>query len=142
EAEMAQNQLAIAPLAFHPRNTHLANRVLGQTIWSAAANVRSRELAPLYNVRLRLHEITAATLILAGREDFFCPPAEAEYLHEGIAGSNLVVFENSGHYPFAEESTAFHAAVRNWLGDKGSLRQKSFEPTVIDRPPGARYDAN
>jgi proline iminopeptidase len=115
DEEMARNQLAIAPLAFHPANLALASRVLSRTRWNAAANVRSRELAPLYNVRSRLHEISAPTLILTGREDFFCPPMQAERLHEGIARSSLVIFERSGHYPFAEQSPAFQAAVRSWL---------------------------
>ncbi len=115
DAEMAHNQLAIAPVAFHPSNAHLAARVLGGTLWNAAANARSRELASLYNVRSRLREISAPTLIVTGRQDFFCPPVQAERLHEGIAGSRLVIFERSGHYPFAEENGAFRDAVRTWL---------------------------
>jgi proline iminopeptidase len=113
--EMARNQLAIAPLAFHPANVQLANRVLSKTVWNAAANVRSRQLTADYNVRPRLGEITAPTLILTGREDFFCPPMQAERMHRSIHGSEMVIFERSGHYPFAEESAAFQEALRAWL---------------------------
>lgn len=115
DEEMARSQLAIALLAFHPANVHLAPRVLGKTVWNAAANVRSRQLAGDYDVRARLGEVTAPTLILTGREDFFCPPEQAEHLHRGIRGSALTIFERSGHYPFAEESTAFQSTLRTWL---------------------------
>lgn len=115
DQEMAQNQLAIAPLAFHPANVQLANRVLSKTIWNAAANVRSRQLGAEYNVRPRLGEITAPTLILTGREDFFCPPAQAERMHRSIANSEVIVLERSGHYPFAEEGPAFRRSIRAWL---------------------------
>ena len=115
DREMAHNQIAIAPLAFHPANVQLANRVLSKTVWNAAANVRSRQLSTDYNVRSRLGEISAPTLILTGRDDFFCPPTQAERMHRGIPGSEMVIFERSGHYPFAEESATFQEALRAWL---------------------------
>ncbi len=36
-------------------------------------------------------------------------------MREGIPGSELVVFERSGHFPFVEEPVAFFGAVRDWL---------------------------
>jgi proline iminopeptidase len=116
--EMARNQLAIAPVAFHHANVQLAPRVLGKTLWNAAANVRSRQLAGSYNVVARLGEISAPTLILTGCEDFFCPPSQAERMRRGIAGAEAVIFERSGHYPFAEESAAFQGTIRAWLRTK------------------------
>lgn len=117
EAEMADNQRVLAPLALHHDNVALINRLLGETIWNAAANVRSRELAPDCNVVSRLGEIAAPTLIMTGFEDFFCPPSQAERMHRGIRSSKKVIFEHSGHYPFAEENAAFQDAVRAWLRD-------------------------
>ena len=55
----------------------------------------------------RLGEIDVPTLILSGRHDFFCPPSQAERLRRGIRGSEVVIFEQSGHYPFVEEAEAF-----------------------------------
>ncbi len=90
DAEMAHNQLAIAPVAFHPSNAHLAARVLGRTVWNAAANVRSRELAALYNVRSRLREISAPNAHSHWERGLFLPaggsPASARgdcWLHAG-----------------------------------------------------------
>ena len=142
DAQMAHDQLAIAPLAFHPHNVHLAARVLGGTIWNAAANVRSRQLASLFNVRSRLRHISAPTLVLAGREDFFCPPAQAARLRAGIPGSRLVIFERSGHYPFAEEAPAFQDAVRTWLQALSEPQREHLKSIEIDEWSRARYDAN
>jgi proline iminopeptidase len=63
----------------------------------------------------RLGEVSVPTLILAGRDDFICPPSQAKIMHEGIPHSELVVFERSGHFPYIEEPDAFFDAVRGWL---------------------------
>jgi len=67
----------------------------------------------------RLGEIDVPTLILGGRRDLFCPPSQAERMRRGIRGSELIVFEQSGHYPFVEEAEAFRQAVRGWLARAG-----------------------
>jgi proline iminopeptidase len=67
--------------------------------------------------RDRLGTVRAPTLVIAGRCDPQMPPACAEELARGIPGARLVVFERSGHYPFAEEAAAFWAAVGDFLGE-------------------------
>jgi len=42
-------------------------------------------------------------------------PTQAERMHQGIRGSQKVIFERSGHYPFVEENAAFQGAVRMLL---------------------------
>jgi len=36
-------------------------------------------------------------------------------MRRGIRGSEVMIFEQSGHYPFVEEAEAFRRAVRGWL---------------------------
>jgi pimeloyl-ACP methyl ester carboxylesterase len=36
-------------------------------------------------------------------------------MHEGIANSELVVLEESGHLPHVEEPEAFFEAVEGWV---------------------------
>jgi proline iminopeptidase len=62
-----------------------------------------------------LTTITAKTLIMSGRYDFICPVSLAERLHEGIPNSSLVIFEQSGHFPWLEEQSAFFAALEHFL---------------------------
>ncbi len=72
--------------------------------------------AGTYDVRARLGEIRAPTLILHGREDRRVPLERAEELHRGIPGSRLVVLEECGHWPHVEQRAAFVAAVKDFLG--------------------------
>jgi proline iminopeptidase len=72
-------------------------------------------LAPAYDVRPRLAEITAPALVLAGRHDWVCPPVCGRAIASGIAGAELVELPESGHFPFGEEPEAFLAAVRTFV---------------------------
>ncbi len=62
----------------------------------------------------RLAEIGVPSLILVGRYDEVTP-ACAETLHLGIAGSQLVVFEESSHIPHIEEEDKYLEAVFRFL---------------------------
>ena len=62
-----------------------------------------------------LDAIKAKVLIMVGRHDFICPVALSERLHEGIPESSLVIFEESGHFPWLEEPTAFFAELERFL---------------------------
>ncbi len=116
EAEFVHGQeLVAATLGFHTFDPERVKRVFRSTVWSPAACARSRELMADCDVVSRLGEIDVPTLILDGRHDFFCPPSQAERMHRGIRGSEIVIFEQSGHYPFVEEAEAFRDAVRGWL---------------------------
>jgi proline iminopeptidase len=112
---MAWKASTIGPLYWHAFNPPLAARAFGNTVYSASASSRARVLRQAYDVVARLPEIQAPTLITVGRDDFACPPAQAERLRAGIPRSELVVFERSGHFPYLEEPAAFFAAVRSWL---------------------------
>ncbi len=68
----------IGPLFYHADGAELARRHMGRTIWNAAANHRGNELLATFDVRPRLGEIRAPTLVLVGRDDFICPPSRAD----------------------------------------------------------------
>ncbi|MCX5239179.1 alpha/beta fold hydrolase [Streptomyces prunicolor] len=61
--------------------------------------------------RAALGSLTVPTLVLVGRHDVICGVRWAEELHELIPGSELVIFENSGHFGHLEEPEAFAKAV-------------------------------
>ena len=62
-----------------------------------------------------LNRITARVLITVGRHDYICPLALSEHLHKGIPQSQLVIFEESGHFPWVEEPRKFFAALNAFL---------------------------
>jgi 3-oxoadipate enol-lactonase len=52
-------------------------------------------------------------LIVAGREDGVRKPEDAEFIHRGIKGSQLVVIDNAGHLMNMEQADVFN---RNLIG--------------------------
>lgn len=104
------------PLYFYKHDAKLADELMDKVILNLEAGKRDEKLWKTYNVVPRLGEIQAPTLILVGRDDFICPPSQAERMHKGIPKSELVVFEMSGHFPYAEEPDAFFSTVRRWIG--------------------------
>ncbi|OBF49648.1 proline iminopeptidase [Mycobacterium sp. 852002-53434_SCH5985345] len=69
----------------------------------------------------RLAEITLPTLILAGRFDE-CVPEHMWDMHQRIAGSRFVFFEESAHMPFIEEPAKFDSVLRDFLRQHDSSR--------------------
>jgi proline iminopeptidase len=63
----------------------------------------------------RLAEITHPVLVLAGRHDRTCTAEAAESMAAGITGSELRIFEHSGHMTFVEEQDAYLETVRGYL---------------------------
>lgn len=77
---------------------------------------------PSYDIKARLPEITAPTLVTVGRHDWITPVSCSETIASSIPGARLVVFESSGHSPQLEEPEAFQRVVREFLATaaKGS----------------------
>ncbi len=77
--------------------------------------------AARYDVRHRLHEIGAPTLVIAGGFDWVCPPAAARTISAGIRGAELVVFPDTGHFPFSEQPEGFHQIIADFLEHTGPM---------------------
>jgi len=73
-------------------------------------------IAPSYDLRSRLHEITAPVLVLVGHYDWVCPPRASRLIARSIRQSNLVEFPASGHFPFMEEPYEFCSTVKEFIG--------------------------
>jgi len=62
----------------------------------------------------RLSEIRVPTLITSGRFDESTPRIN-EVLHNGIAGSEWVLFENSSHMAHVEERALYIPTIRSFI---------------------------
>ena len=71
--------------------------------------------ADLPDLRPRLGQIAAETLVLAGERDFICGPAQARLIAEGIRGARLVVLPDAGHMTFLEQPAAFRNQLLAFL---------------------------
>lgn len=68
-----------------------------------------------FDLRPELRNITAPTLLIAGRHDFICAPEFAEEMHKLIPGSTLRIFEDSSHLISADEPQNYIDAVLGFL---------------------------
>jgi proline iminopeptidase len=73
--------------------------------------------APQFDLRPMLANITAPTLVLAGRSDFITTVAMAEEIVRHTPHARLVVFERSGHFAVVEEAPQFHQVIEDFLAE-------------------------
>ncbi len=63
----------------------------------------------------KLNSLESPTLILVGRHDPEAPVSCSEELDQGIPNSRMVIFEQSGHYPYLEEPEFFIDEITQFL---------------------------
>jgi proline iminopeptidase len=68
-----------------------------------------------FDLNPELTKFRFPTLVISGRFDFNVAPSVAWSIHHVIPGSELAVFEKSGHLPYCEESEAFVRRVEQFL---------------------------
>jgi len=93
-------------------NKGIGNWLNGINI-SASSYATAQCLIALRDTDLRkdLAKITVPTLILHGKKDKICSFDLAEQMNAGIANSQIIAFENSGHSLFLEETKKFNAEL-------------------------------
>ena len=107
---------ALLPLYFRRPDPDVLAALGGGAVFSAVASAAGGRCMGDYDLRADLGRIEAPALVLAGRHDFIMPPdVTAEPLAAGLPSAELVVFEDSGHFPYIEEQEAFLRVVRRWL---------------------------
>jgi proline iminopeptidase len=68
-----------------------------------------------FDLNPELPKFRFPTLVVTGRYDFNVAPSVAWAIHRAIPGSELAIFEKSGHLPFCDESAAFATRVEEFL---------------------------
>jgi 3-oxoadipate enol-lactonase len=67
------------------------------------------------DLRSRVGDVRARTLVVVGSEDEATPPSDARALHDGIAGSVLHTIPGAGHLANLERPDAFAEVVTSFL---------------------------
>jgi len=70
---------------------------------------------PQYDLKDQLPSINCPTLVTVGRHDWITPVSCSQTIADLIPGSELVIFEKSGHSPQVEEAELFQKVVREFL---------------------------
>lgn len=113
--EMAVAMTALLPAYFHrPERLDLAAMAEG-TVFRVDAMVRGFEVLAGWSSADRLAQVTAPTLVLAGRHDVFTAWPQAHRIASRIPGAEVVIFEDSGHFPWTEEPDRFFPLLEKWL---------------------------
>ncbi len=81
------------------------------------AFIRQKNASDGFDCTDRLHEITAKTLILAGRKDRFSPVALQEELHSKIARSEFKAFDGGHLFFMMKERRNFLRTLESWLSE-------------------------
>jgi proline iminopeptidase len=106
----------VLPLYFHREPAPAVLALFGAMRYRAGAFQHAAlHCLPHYDVLPRLREIHAPVLLLAGRHDWLAPEEESNRIAAEAPNAQVVVFEESGHYPFLEEPERFVTAIDEWL---------------------------
>ena len=112
--QMAEYYSVMGPLYSTTYDPKSASLTRGRAVYTPAAlnnAFKPDGFLSRMDLRPELANITAPTLILAGRHDWICPPDFSEEIHRLIGRSTLQIFEKSSHSIRADEPTALNAAI-------------------------------
>jgi proline iminopeptidase len=112
-----QAWMKVLPLYFHTYDPQIGVAMDEAMQYSGKAFIHGNtRCLPTFNVLHKLEKIEVPTLVMAGRYDWITPPTPgAERIHAALPDSKLVIFEQSGHFPFIEEQNKFIATVSAWM---------------------------
>jgi proline iminopeptidase len=114
---LRQTWKRVLQIYFHRYDPEVGGKMVEEMQFSAAAFNHFAVFFLSINMLDSLCDISTPTLILVGRHDWVCPPAQGgERLHAGLPNSRLVIFEHSGHFPFIEEPNTYLQTVDDWCG--------------------------
>lgn len=112
--DMAASMEHLFPAYFHrPDLLDLAALAEG-TLFRAATMVRGFEVLSSWSSVDRLGSLDVPTLVLAGRHDVFTSYPQAYRIASRVLAGTVVVFEDSGHFPWIEEPDRFWTTLRSW----------------------------
>ena len=111
DADISTVVASLLPLYLHRPELYLtiaeAQLLSGQISLYAFEGQNAADKAEKIDQTVLLPLVSAPTLILNGRHDWICPVSVAARVHAGIRGAQMVIFEDSGHMPWIEESDHF-----------------------------------
>jgi proline iminopeptidase len=106
----------LLPMYFKQYVPHIVKSIDENTSYSAAAwNHFFATCVPNFTTVERLCSLLTPTLILCGADDWIMPQGQSERMHTALTNAELVIFENSGHFPFIEETDRFARVTGDWL---------------------------
>lgn len=103
------------PLYWKDMDADLAADIHDRTHYRGAAWNRASQLLADFQMVGKMADISVPTLLLSGRFDFITGPQAHEDMHAELPNSELVFFEESGHFPFITEAEKYRTVVQDWV---------------------------
>lgn len=94
--------------AYHERTKDLPVRV-------APLKTFNEREAPTLDLRPRLLNVKAPTLVIVGRHDFITNVSMAEEMVKHLPHARLEIFEDSGHFAMIEEPEKFYRVIKQFV---------------------------
>lgn len=91
------------------RGRRMMARVNSQVVWGDFT------ACDRFDIRERVGEITAPTLVITGAEDRMTPPKFGQWLAERIPGARFVLVEGAGHMVMLEKPDQVASAVQEFV---------------------------
>jgi proline iminopeptidase len=117
--ELIFRELPLYFAHFGPVEAGYVDTQRSDTVNADTLRLFNQEIFTSFDLRSRLPEIKAPTLVITGDEDFICGPMCAEEICAGIAGARTAIVGDAGHYVFVEQAQAFRDEVADFLNDQG-----------------------
>jgi proline iminopeptidase len=119
DEEATRRLMAILPMYFHRWDETARAFVAslhGERMHARVTPAWAAEQETL-DLRGDLARITAPTLVVVGEDDFICDVESARLMASGIAGAQLAVVVDAGHFPWVEQPAAFRRALDPFLAE-------------------------
>jgi proline iminopeptidase len=116
DAEFAEGMEGLLRFYLHRLSPADVAPLFDGTIYSVAAMARGFEILSSWSSVDRLATITCPTLLVVGRHDVFTSFPQSYRIARRLPDAEVVVLEDSGHFPWIDEPDAFFVATTGWLG--------------------------
>jgi proline iminopeptidase len=115
DEELAAMAPTIMPFYLHRLTWAEVEPLFADTIYRVDIMGRGMEVLGEWSAVDRLDQVQVPCLILAGRHDIPTAWQQSARMARRIPQAELVIFEESGHFPWIEEPDRFFEVLRGWL---------------------------
>jgi proline iminopeptidase len=119
DAEFAGSMRAMFRFYLHRLDPKALEPLLAATIFNVAAMEQGMAALGRWSAIDRLKAVTAPTLVAVGQHDLFCSPSQSYRIARHLPGAEVVLFDESGHFPWLDEPERFFEVVISWLARVG-----------------------
>jgi pimeloyl-ACP methyl ester carboxylesterase len=104
-----------------PKSSVTTQTWLRQRFGEATAQATYGDFLATHHTDLldRVGQVQLPVLVIGGEDDLWTPPRFQHYFAAHLPNARLVMFPDTGHYPFVECPEEFNAVVEQFLGELG-----------------------